>query len=100
MIIRMFDTALDPDDVEKSKGLFRSQVRPAFESFAGCHGINMYMGLDPHSGGLIDVAAISRWDSEEAITAALETPEYNEALAELKLLFQQVPLVRHFEAVD
>ena len=100
MIIRMFDTALDPDDVENAKELFRTQVRPAFESFDGCHGIDMYLGLEPHSGGLIDVAAVSRWDSRAAIDAAIATPEYDEALTELKKLFQQVPLVRHFEAVD
>lgn len=100
MIIRMFDTAIDPDDVEQAKELFRTQVRPAFESFDGCHGIDMYMGLEPHSGGLIDVAAVSRWDSRTAIDAAIKTPEYDEALVELKKLFQQVPLVRHFEIVD
>ena len=100
MIIRMFDTALDPDDVEHAKELFRTQVRPAFESFAGCHGIDMYMGLEAHSGGLVDVAALSRWDSRDSIEAATKTPEYNEALTELKKLFQQVPLVRHFEIVD
>ena len=100
MIIRMFDTAVDPDDVEQAKELFQTQVRPAFESFDGCHGIDMYMGLEPHSGGLIDVAAVSRWDSRPAIEAAIATPEYDEALVELKKLFQQVPLVRHFEAVD
>lgn len=100
MIIRMFDTAVDPDDVERAKELFRTQVRTAFEAFDGCHGIDMYMGLEPHSGGLIDVAAISRWDTRDAIDAAMKTPEYDEALTELKKLFQQVPLVRHFEAVD
>lgn len=100
MIIRMFDTAIDPDDVERAKQLFRTQVRPAFETFEGCHGIDMYMGLEAHSGGLVDVAAISRWDSRDAIETALATPEYEEALTELKKLFQQVPLVRHFDAVD
>ena len=100
MIIRMFDTAIDPDDVERAKELFRAEVRPAFEAFDGCHGIDMYMGLEPHSGGLVDVAAISRWDSRESIESALATPEYNEALVELKKLFQRVPLVRHFDAVD
>lgn len=100
MIIRMFDTAIDPDDVEQAKELFRTQVRPAFDAFDGCHGIDMYMGLEPHSGGLVDAAAISRWDSRDAIETALATAEYEEALTELKKLFQRVPLVRHFDAVD
>ncbi len=100
MIIRMFDTAVDPDDVDRCKELFRSQAQPAFERFAGCHGISMYLGREPHSGGLVDVAAISRWDSRDAIDSAIATPEYDEALVELKKLFQQVPLVRHFEAAE
>jgi quinol monooxygenase YgiN len=100
MIIRMFDTAVDPQDVEKGKELFRTQAQPAFKKFAGCHNIEMYIGLAEHSGGLIDIVAISRWDSTEAIEAALATEEYEEALAELKKLFQQHPIVRHFETID
>lgn len=100
MIIRMFDTAIDPDDVELGKELFRGQVQPAFEKFDGCHGIEMYLGLEEHSGGFVDVAALSRWDSMAAIEKATSSPEYGEALAELKKLFQQNPIVRHFETID
>jgi quinol monooxygenase YgiN len=100
MIIRMFDTAVDPEDVERGKEIFRQTVKPTFESLAGCHGIEFLMGLEEHSGGLVDVAAISRWESNEAIEAAMETDDYKQAFAELKELFQQTPIVRHFEKVD
>lgn len=100
MIMRMFDTAIDPDDVERSKELFRTKVRPAFEAFEGCHGIYMYLGLDDHSGGYVDVAAISRWDSRDHINKAVASREYDEALSEMKQLFQQAPIVRHFEQVE
>lgn len=100
MIIRMFDTAIDPVDVERAKELFRQNVQPAFDGFAGCHGIEMFLGLHEHSRGLVDVAAISRWDSEAAVEKALGSDEYNEALDELKKLFQQNPIVRHFESID
>lgn len=99
MIIRMFDTAVDPGDIERGKELFRTDVRPAFESFDGCHGVDMYVGLQA-SGGLVDVVAISRWDSEEEIQRALGSDAYSEALAELKKLFERTPIVRHFEATD
>jgi quinol monooxygenase YgiN len=99
MIIRMFDTAVDPDDVELAKDLFRKEVQPAFARFAGCHGVDMYLGTE-RSSVLIEVAAISRWDSKEAIGAALATPEYTEAMTELKKLFQHAPIVRHFETLD
>jgi quinol monooxygenase YgiN len=100
MIIRMFDTAVDPEDVERGKEIFRRAVRPTFDALEGCHGIEFILGLDEHSGGLVDVAAISRWDSREAIEKAMETDEYKEAFAELKELFQQTPIVRHFDLVD
>lgn len=100
MIIRMFDTAMSPEDIERGKELFRSQVQPAFEKFEGCLGIEMYLGLEEHSRGLVDVAAISRWESEAHIQKALASDDYREALADLKLLFQQNPIVRHFEPID
>jgi len=100
MIVRIFDTAIAPDDVEKAKRLFRDQVRPAFEHFAGCHGIEMFLGIDEHSLDLVDVAALSRWESTAAIDKATATDEYEEALHELRELFEQTPIVRHFELVE
>src|SRR5688500_4469231 len=100
MIIRIFDTAIAPVDVERAKELFRDTVRPAFEGFAGCGGIEMYIGVEDHSGDLVEVAAVSRWESVDSIATAIDSDEYTEALAELRKLFAQAPLVRHFEQVD
>jgi quinol monooxygenase YgiN len=100
MIIRIFDTSLDRDDVELAKELFRDQVRPAFERWDGCRGIDMHISVDEHSGDLVEVAAISTWDSRDAIEAAIAADEYDAAMAELKSLFQQTPIVRHFESVE
>lgn len=100
MIIRIFDTAMDPDDIEKAKQLFRDQVRPAFLTFEGCTGIDMCIGVEEHSGDLIDVASISRWETLDAVRAATVTEGYQEALAEIRKLFAQNPIVRHFEVTD
>lgn len=100
MIIRIFDTAMDPADIEKGKQLFRDQVRPAFLSFEGCSGIDMCIGVEEHSGDLVDVASISRWSSLDAVEAATITDEYKEALAEIRKLFAQNPIVRHFEVTE
>lgn len=100
MIIRIFDTAMDPDDIEAGKRLFREQVIPAFQTFAGCHGAEMNLGIEEHSGDLIDVVSISRWDSMDAIQKATETEDYQEALAEIRKLFQRSPIIRHFELVE
>ena len=96
MIIRIFDTAVDPEDIERGKQLFRDEVRPAFAKFEGCHGIDMLIGVEEHSGDWADVAAISRWDSLEAITDAVATDEYEDALRNFRGLFKQIPIVRHF----
>jgi quinol monooxygenase YgiN len=100
MIIRIFDTAIDRDDVELAKELFREDVRPAFARWDGCHGIDMHISVDEHSGDLVEVAAISRWDTRETIEAAIASADYDSAMAGLKKLFQQTPIVRHFENVD
>lgn len=100
MIVRIFDTAADPADVERGKQLFREQVRPAFESFPGCLGIEMLIRTEEHSGDLVEIAAISRWESMEAIERATQSPEYDVALEELTQLFRQTPIIRHFESVD
>jgi heme-degrading monooxygenase HmoA len=100
MIVRIFDTAIDPQDVEKAKQLFRDKVRPAFETFEGCNGIEMLLGIEEHSKDLVDVASISRWKSMEAISEATSSTDYEQALEDIRKLFQQSPLVRHFEIVD
>jgi quinol monooxygenase YgiN len=100
MIIRIFDTAVHPDDVDRFKDLFQTQVKPAFATFEGCAGIEMYLGVEEHSGDLVDAAALSRWDSLESIQSALTSPAYDIALRELKELFRQAPIVRHFTRID
>ena len=100
MIVRMFDTAMTPEDVEKGKDLFRDNVKPVFEAFDGCLGVEMVIGVQEHSKDLIDIASISRWESLDAIERATATPEYATALTEIRKLFQQAPIVRHFEVAD
>jgi quinol monooxygenase YgiN len=96
VIIRLFDTSLDPGDVERAVELFRADVAPAFDAFEGCHGIELLVGVDEHSGDLVELCAISRWDSQEALDAALGSDAYRQALSEFRKLFQQTPIVRHF----
>ena len=98
MIIRLFDTSVDPGDVEKAVTVFRAEVAPAFDAFQGCHGIELLVGVDEHSGDLVELCAMSRWDTRDAIDAAIGSDDYVRALAEFRKLFQQTPIVRHFES--
>jgi quinol monooxygenase YgiN len=97
MIVRVFDTAVDPGDVTDVVELFRTDVKPTLEGFDGCRGIEMMVGFEERSGDLVDVLAISRWDSLEAIERAVSTQEYSRAMTRLRRLFQRTPIVRHFD---
>jgi quinol monooxygenase YgiN len=100
MIVRVFETAVEPGDVLQATELFQTQVQPTLEGFAGCHGIEMMVGVEERSGDLLDVLAISRWDSLEAIDQAIGTPDYDRAMLELRKLFRRTPIVRHFALSD
>jgi quinol monooxygenase YgiN len=100
MIVRIFDTAMDPDVIEDAKRIFKDEVQPAFGAFDGCHGVEMHIGVEAHRGELVEIAAISRWDSMEAIEDALASREYEVALVNLRELFAQAPIVRHFQTAE
>ncbi|MDQ3877478.1 MAG: hypothetical protein M3290_03905 [Actinomycetota bacterium] len=100
MIMRLFDTAIDPDDVEVIKELFRRDILPAFEKFEGFRGISMHLGVEEHGGDLVECVAVSSWDSMEAVRAAESTHAYADAMREIRKLFGQAPLIRHFETVE
>jgi len=100
MIIRIFDTAIDPEEADRARRLHRDVIVPAFERFEGCHGIEMGLSPEEHSRDLVLLVAISRWDSLAAIRQATESPEYTDAVSELRDLFQENPIVRHFELTD
>ena len=100
MIVRVFGTAIDPQEAERVRQLHREVIVPAFGQFAGCHGIEMGLSVEEHSRDLILLIAISRWDSMADIEQATSSPEYAEAVAELRRLFQESPLVRHYEMTE
>lgn len=100
MIIRIFDTAIDPEEADRARRIHREVVVPAFASFAGCHGIEMGLSPEEHSRDLVLLVAISRWDSVAAIQQATASPEYADAVSELRELFQESPIVRHFEVTE
>jgi quinol monooxygenase YgiN len=100
MIVRIFNTAVDPEDVDRGKQIFREQVKPVFEAFEGCSGIEWYIGVDEHSADLVNVAALSRWESTDAIERAVASPDYEVALSQLRDLFRQTPIVHHYVAAE
>ena len=76
MIVRIFSTSVEPEDVDSATQMFKAEVQPAFNEFDGCLGIDWYIGVDEHSGDLVDAVAISRWENPEAIEKATSSKAY------------------------
>jgi quinol monooxygenase YgiN len=99
MIIRVTDTAIDPEDLERCTHLLRDSIAPALGKLSGSRGIEIHVRVDERHGDLIEIAVVSRWDDRDAMEAVIRSEDYAEVMAELRPLFQQAPIVRIFEVV-
>ena len=97
--VRLYQTAVDPADVEEMQRLFADDVRPVFAGLAGCRSIELMVCTDKNAGGLLEGAAISRWESLEALERALATREVAEALVRVRQLLRQEPVAKVFEVL-
>ena len=98
-VLRLFQSAIDPADVEELRSLFLDDVKPAFESVTGCLGIELIMSTDKNAGGLVEGAALSRWATRDAMEAGLESRVLAEAQVRIFQLLRQEPVVRVFEVI-
>jgi quinol monooxygenase YgiN len=97
--VRVFQSAVDPDDVETVRQFFVDDVVPAFAGLDGCVGVELLIGRDRNAGGLVEGAAVSRWSSVEAMDVAVASREVREALVRVTALLRQQPVTRVFEVV-
>jgi quinol monooxygenase YgiN len=98
-LLRLFQSAVDPSDVDAVRKLFTDDVAPAFRHLDGCLSIELIIGFETNAGGLVDGAAISRWSSREAMEKALASREAREGLVRILGLLRQEPVTRLFEVV-
>jgi len=98
--VRLFSSAIDPNDLPEVKRIFAEDVGPAFESFSGCLSIELLLGTDPNAGGLVDAAALSRWNTQEELTTAIESREVAESIVRMLPFLQLEPVIRMFEVVE
>ena len=97
--LRIFSSAIDPADREEVERLFREDVRPTFLGMPGCMGIDLAISVEPNAGGLVDGAAISRWESLEHMNQAVDAPEAQESLGRIGNLLRHSPAIRVFEVL-
>lgn len=100
MIVRVTDSALDPEDLDRAVQLVREVVRPGVQSLEGCSGFEVHVRVDEARPSSVELALVSRWESRTAMDAAVRSEDYAEVMNGLRALLAESPIVRIFEAVD
>ncbi|MEA2827686.1 MAG: hypothetical protein QOG43_2125 [Actinomycetota bacterium] len=92
--LRLFQSAVDPDELPELRRLFLDDVRPAFEACSGCLGIELAVCDHSNAGGLVDVDAISRWTSADDMEAGVSSRLIQEAVVRFRSLLRQEPVAK------
>ena len=74
VFVRLFSSAIDPSDLAEVRRIFAEDIAPVFESLPGCLSMELLLGTDRNAGGLVDAAALSRWNSQDDLTARHRVP--------------------------
>ena len=97
--VRVFQSAIDPADLDRVRQLFADDVAPAFRGLTGCLSIELVMSCDHNAGGLVEGAAISRWESRHAMEEAVGSRPAREGMVRILQVLRQEPVTRVFEVV-
>ncbi|MDP9070167.1 MAG: antibiotic biosynthesis monooxygenase [Actinomycetota bacterium] len=97
--LRLFQSTVDPADVEKVRRLFVDDILPVYDSLPGCLGIELVIRSEPNAGGLVEGAALSRWESRQAMEEAMASRPVQESQVRIFELLRQEPVVRVFEVL-
>jgi hypothetical protein len=100
MFVRLFTSAIDPNDLPEVRRIFAEDIGPVFESFPGCLAIELLLGTDRNAGGLVDAAALSRWKTQEELSTAIESRAVAESMVRMLPFLQLEPVIRMFETVE
>ncbi len=97
--LRIFQTAVDPADVQTVRDLFADDIVTAYADLTGCLAVELLMSVATNAGGLVEGCAISRWESLDAMEAGLSSRAAREAQVRIVELLRQEPVVRVFEVL-
>ncbi|HUR17951.1 MAG TPA: hypothetical protein VMZ51_03320 [Acidimicrobiales bacterium] len=98
-VLRMFQTAIDPGDVETLRRLFTEDVLPVYGQLTGCLGMELVLCVGSSAGGLVEGAAVSRWSNLEHMENAIGSRPVAEAQVRILQLLRQEPVIRVFEVL-
>jgi quinol monooxygenase YgiN len=97
--LRVFQTQIDPADIDMVHRLFDEDVRPVFVELAGCLAIELLVSLDHNAGGLVEISIISRWATLDELDAALGSRSTAEAGVRLRQVLRQEPVTKVAEVI-
>lgn len=100
MLVRIFSTCVDPSDLDEVRRIFAEDIKPVFEAISGCVSMELMVATEKNAGGLLDGAAVSRWESYEALTEAVESRPVSESMVRILPLLQVEPVIRTFEVLE
>ncbi len=92
-VIRIFRSAVHPDDLAEVARLFEEDVRPVFTAMEGCLSIELVMDNKLSSTGLVEGAVVSRWRSLEDMERGVGTEEAIASQQNVRRLLRTQPIV-------
>jgi hypothetical protein len=100
MIVRLFSSAIDPSDLPDVQRIFAEDITPVFGSLPGCTSMELLLGTDRNAGGLVEAAALSRWNSHDELLAAIDSRAVAESMVRILPFLQLEPVIRMFEILE
>jgi quinol monooxygenase YgiN len=100
MFVRLFSSAIDPNDLSEVRRIFSEDIKPVFESFPGCTSMELLLGTDRNAGGLVDAGAMSRWKSRDALDAAIDSRAVAESMVRILPFLHLETVIRMFEILE
>jgi quinol monooxygenase YgiN len=98
--LRLYQSAVDPSDVEEVTRLFVDDVRETFRGMDGCLSIELVVSVEKNAGGLVEGAVVSRWSSLAAMEAATSSRPVKEAVVRFRQLLRQEPVAKVYEIAE
>jgi quinol monooxygenase YgiN len=98
--VRIFNSAVDPSEIDLVRKAFEEELRPVFSTVDGCESLELLIGTEPNAGGLVEGCILARWRSPDDIERAYGRSEVREAASKIRSLLRQEPVIRLYEILE
>jgi quinol monooxygenase YgiN len=98
--VRIFNSAVDPSEVDLVRKAFEEELRPAFRNVEGCESLELLIGAEPNAGGLVEGCILARWRSPDDIEQAYTRHDVRQSANKIRSLLRQEPVIRLYEILE